>query len=110
MTKIPLGIPKHFQLWYNSFFILSKTIVLRIIRIGQVIKKIQTWSGLWPEHDPCPRTRLVSIHLNTTRVQGTRLVFARQSGPLLQNPALFNFGSKGASFVPILSTILLNTL
>jgi hypothetical protein len=57
-----LGIPKHFQLWYNSFFILSKTIALRIIGIGQVIKKIQTWSGLWPEHDSCPRTRPVSAH------------------------------------------------
>ena len=109
MTKIPLGISKHYQLWYNSFFILSKTIAPRIIGIGQEIKKIKTWSGLWPEHDPCPRDTTRVFHLNTTRVQGTRPVFARQSAPLLQNPAHFNLCSKDSNFTPMLSTTLLDT-
>ena len=54
MTKIPLGIPKHFQLWYNSFFIIYKLIALGIIGIGQVIKKTKT------QFDPRPWTRPVS--------------------------------------------------
>ena len=109
MTKIPLGIPKHYQLWYNSFFILSKTIAPRIIGIGQEIKKIKTWSGLWPEHDPCPRDTTRVFHLNTTRVLWTRPVFAPQNSPSSQNPAHSEFCSKDPNFTPMLSTTLLDT-
>jgi hypothetical protein len=39
MTIIPLGISKYFQLLFNSYFIMSKTIAIKIIGIGQVLKK-----------------------------------------------------------------------
>ena len=37
-----LGVPKHFQLMHNSFFITYKPVAFGIIGIGQVIKKNQT--------------------------------------------------------------------
>ena len=41
MTKIPLGVPKYFQLLYNSFFIIFKLIALGIIGIGQAMLKLK---------------------------------------------------------------------
>ena len=89
MTKIPLGFPKYFQLWYNSFFIMYKLIALGIIGFGQVLKKTKT------QIDPRPWTRPVSKGHDSCPQLSTALLLQ-----FLQYPKLCSISSSLLAIFP----------